>query len=290
MQKVLSMGFQQRARSPGNSGRGRGIPRREKAKAKAKGHKSRSGGSFISDENTVLTSEQVANRTLNTLRNLGTQRFALSPFSEHLDRWLVSLRDVLSEFESSLGITADDQFVKERSQILSNVELDLGKRRMEEASAGEAVKSLSDNRMLLERIEEDYATATKKIEKQKDTEIKRLSVEVDGIKEELNRIARMKTGIFRAVSKKAKEQKEAEAMRRLDDAQSELTLVVQHLTVEQERLRGEHERRKQSVIKQIRDDEKEIEDQEIDYSLQARGAACEALVKAVNSFLQRKGL
>jgi hypothetical protein len=144
--------------------------------------------------------------------------------------------------------------------------------------------------MLLERIEEDYATATKNIEKQKDAEIKRLSVDVDGVKEELNRIARMKTGIFGAISKKAKEQKEVEAKGRLNATQSELTLVVQHFTVEQEKLRGEYERRKQSVVEQIQNQGKEIERQEIDDSLEARGAACEALIKAVNSFLKRKGL
>jgi len=282
------MGYQQRVRSPGNSGRGHGIPRREKAKAK--GQKRRSTGGLISEEKNVPTSEEIANRTLNTLRNLGVQRFALSPFSEHLDRWLVNLRDVLSEFESSLGITAGDQIARECWQILSNVELDLGKRRMEEASVGEVVKSLSDNRMLLERIEEDYATATKKLEGRKDTEMKRLSANVDGITQELNRITRMKTGIFGAISKKTKAQRETEAMQRLNAAQTELTLAVQHFTAEQERLQEEYRGRKQVVMEQIRDHEKEIENQEIDGSLETRRATCEALINAVNSFLQRKGL
>jgi hypothetical protein len=43
-------------------------------------------------------------------------------------------------------------------------------------------------------------------------------------------------------------------------------------------------------MEQIRDHEKEIENQEIDGSLETRRAACEALINAVNSFLQRKGL
>jgi hypothetical protein len=202
----------------------------------------------------------------------------------------VSLRDILSEFESSLGITADDQFVKERSQIISNVELDLEKKRTEEASAGEIVKSLSENRILLERIGEDYAATARNVEKQKDTEIKRLSVHVDGITEELNRIGRMKTGIFGAISKRAKEQKEAETKERLNAAQSELASVAQHFTDEQEELRGKYERSKQSVVEKIRDHQKEIERQDIDDFLEARGAACEALIRAVNSFLERKGL
>lgn len=282
------MGYQQRARSPGNSGRGRGIPRREKAKVKEQ--KRRSAGSLISEEKNVPTPEEIANRTLNTLRNLGNQRFALSPFSEHIDRWLVNVRDILSEFESNLGITADDQIARECWQTLSNVELDLEKRRYEEASVGEAVKSLSDNRMILEGIEEEYATATKKLEGRKDIEMKRLSANVDGITQELNRMTRMKTGIFRAISKKTKAQKETEATQRLNAAQTELTLAAQNFTTEQEKLQEEYKGRKQVVMEQIRDHEKEIESQEIDGSLEARRAACEALINAVNSFLQRKGL
>jgi len=44
----------------------------------------------------------------------------------------VNLTDVLSEFESSPNISADDQFVKERSQILSIVKIELEERRRKE--------------------------------------------------------------------------------------------------------------------------------------------------------------
>jgi uncharacterized phage infection (PIP) family protein YhgE len=263
------------------------MPRREKTKAR--GQKRRSSGSYISEENHVPTSEEVADRTLNRLRNLGNQRFALSPFSEHFGRWLMNLRDVLSVFESSPAISIDNQFAKERSQILSNVELELEEKRREEASREKDIKSLSDNEVLLERIEEEYAARTGEIEGRKKGEIKRLSDNIDGLKEELDRIARMKTGIFRAVSKKAKAQKEAEATQRLNSAQGELASAAQQFTAEQDRLQDEFERRKQPIMEQIQDQQKEIENQEIDGSLEARRAACEALVNAVNALLQRKG-
>lgn len=284
------MGYPSRAKSSRNYGRGRGIPRREKAKAKAKEKKQRSSISFISEENQAPTTEEVAERTVNTLHNLGNQRFAVSPFSEHLSRWLVNLKDVLSEFEENPGTTVDDQFAKECTQILSNVELDLGKMRDKEASSGEAFKILSDNRILLEQAEQDYAAKTKEIEARKDTEIKRLTGNVDAIKEEFERIARIKTGIFRAVSKEAKAKKEAEATQRISAAQSELTSTVQHFTAEQEKMRDEHEKRKQAINEQIRDQEEEVESQEVDGSLETRRAACEALASTMNSFLERKRL
>jgi len=288
MLEVLLMGYQQRGGSHRNSGRGRGIPRHEKARARRLKHQSNS--SPTSQENQVPTSEEAVNRTLNTLHNLGNQRFVLSPFSEHLDRWQVNLKGVLSEFESNSGITVDNQFVKERLQILANIELELERRRDKEAHGGEVIKSLSDNKILLEQIEEDHAAATREIKRQKDIEIKRLSNSIESIKEELDRIAQMKTGIFRAISKNAKTQKETEAKQRLNTAQNELASAVQHFIAEQEKLQTEYERKKQVTIKQIQDNEEEIENQDIDSSQEARRATCEALVSAVNSLLQRKEL
>jgi len=276
------MGYQSRIRAPRKYGR-----RREKAKAKATGQKRRSSGSYISEVEHVPTSEEVADRTLNRLSNLGNQRFGLPPFNEHFDRWLVNLRDVLSEFESSPAISVDDQFVEERSQILSNVQLDLEERRRREDSREEAIKILSNSRILLKRIGEEYTIRIREIEARRDSEIKRLSSKVDYLREELDRIARTKMGILRVISKKAKVQKEAETTQRLNSTQRELALAVQHFTAEQEKLRDEYERRKQTVIEQIREHQKEVENQEVDDSLEARRAACEALVNAVNALLQR---
>jgi len=161
------MGYRQRMRSPRASGRGRGTPRREKAKAR--GRKRRSTGKYTWEERRVATTEEVTDRTLKRLRTLGSQRFASSPYSEHFSRWLMNLKDALSEFESSPTISADDQFVKERSQILSNVELELEERRRKEASFEEAIKSLSDSKILLERIEEEYTTKVREIERRKNS-------------------------------------------------------------------------------------------------------------------------
>jgi len=282
------MVYQPRTRAARNSGRRRDIPRREKAKAKAAGKKHRSSRSYVSEEKHVPTSEEVVKSALNSLRIVGNQRFGLPPFYEHFDRWLANLGDVLSEFESSPAIGVDDEFVKQHSQILSNARLQLEERRREEVSRDEAIKSLSENRILLERIEEEHATRMKEIEGRKDSEIKGLTSNVEVLREELDRIARMKTGIFRAVSKKSRAQKEAEATRRLKTAEGDLRLAVRRFTDEQERLRDEYERRKQPVIEQIRDLQKRIKNQEFDHSLEDRRAACESLANAVNVLLERK--
>jgi len=282
------MGYQSRMRSNRSSGRGGGGQHREKAKAKAKGQKRRSSGGHFSEEGSAPTSKEIVDRTLNRLRTLGNQVFALSPFSEHFGRWLVDLRVVLSEFESSPTANVDDYFVKERSRILSNVELELEERRREEASCDKAVKSLSDNRLLLDGIEEEYTARAREIKARKDSELKRLSSNVDGLRAEANRIAQMKTGIFRALSKKEKAKKEAETAQRLESAQKELASAAQNFTAEQEKLRDEYDRRKRPVMEQIRDEAKEVENRDMDGSLETRRAACEAFINAVNALVERK--
>lgn len=227
-------------------------------------------------------------RTLKRLSNLGNQVFAVSPFNEHFGRWLVDLRMVLSEFESNDIITVDDEFMKERSQTLSNVELELENRRSEEASADETFKSLSANRILLEQIEKDHLAKMKEAERKNDVKVKRLSTNVDGLRQELDSIARMKTGIFRGVSKKTKARKEAEATQKLNLALKEVASAEQNFVAEQERLRTEYEKRKQPVVEQITVMEKEVEKQDVDGSLEARKAACETLINAVNAFVERK--
>jgi chromosome segregation ATPase len=240
------------------------------------------------EENHVATAEEVVDRTLKRLRTLGSQKFASSPYSEHFSRWQTDLAYVLSEFESSPTINTDDQFVKERSQILSNVELKLEERRREETALEETAKSLSDSKILLERIEEEYATKTREFERRKNGEIKRLNNKIDALRGELDEVARMKAGLFRALSKKDKAQKEAETTQRLNTAQEERTLAMQGFTEEQERLQDEYERKKQPIIVRMRSYEKEIEHLDIDGSVEDRQVACEALVNAVNTLLQRK--
>jgi hypothetical protein len=238
----------------------------------------------------VPTTEEIVDRTLKWLSNLGSQIFASSPYSEHFSRWLMNLTDVLAEFESSPSINADDQFINERSQILSNLELKLKERRHEEASLEESTKNLSDSKILLERIEEEYAATGREIEGRKNSEIKRLNGGIDRLRSELDSNARMKTGLFRGISEKAKKQKETETTQRLDTTERELELVMMNFTVERERVRDEFERKKQPVIKQIRDYQKNIENVETDGSLKDRRVACEALINAVNAFFQRKTL
>jgi hypothetical protein len=275
------VGYQRRIRSPKGTGRGYGIQRREKARAKSKEQKRKK----IAEENQVTKSEGMES-ILNRLRTLGNQRFALFPFNEYFNLWLRNLKDTLLEFESSSAISVDEQYARERSQILSKIEIELEEIRHREALNEESLRSISNSKISLERLEGEFTTRRRECEERKDDEIRRLSGNIDSLKDELDHIAKMKTGIFK-ISKRAKAQREGEATQRLESAQRELTLATEHFIAEQERLREEYEEKVQPLIEQIREQRKGTESQENDSSLEVRRAACEDLANAINALRQR---
>jgi hypothetical protein len=278
------MGYRPQVKS--SKGRGRQGSHREKKKARGKKHSS--SGKYLLDENQAPTSEEVAEKTLNRLHSLGNQTFAVFPFAAYFDDWLVNLKDVLVTFESNPSVSTDEQFVKERTQILTAVEQQLEERRRKEVSLGEAITSVSENKALLERIEKEYAAGTREIEERKNRETKRLNRDIAVFRGELDDLAKIKAGLFRAMSKKAKAQKEAEITQRLNDAQSALESAAPNSAAEQERLRNGYEKRKQLVTVQIEKLQKEVTDADVDGSLADRQAACDALADAVKALLKRK--
>jgi hypothetical protein len=280
------MSYRPQTRSRRNTGRGRRKLHHEKSKGK--GQKHRSQGKYLLEGSEAPTFEEVGAKTLVRLRSLGDQIFAFSPFSQYFDDWLLSLKSVLSEFESDAAANMDEEFVEERSQVIADIELKLDERRCEEAVLVEATRRLADQNHLLVKIDREYATATRKLASKRNGEIKRLTRRVRDFEEELDETSQMKTGI-NPFAKRAKSNRMADVTRKLDAAKSEVESVVKAFEVDQEKLHDGYEERKQAVIEQVRKLEKEIEGLETDRSVEDRRLACEALVNAVEALLKREG-
>jgi len=284
------MGFQSRARTPRDFGR---RPGRSKSKSKLGKHGT--GGAYRLEEEHTLTAAEIADRTLNSLSRLGNQRFAVAPFHEHYHRWLLSVRNVISEFEASSAVTVDDHFKDECSRVLSDIELTLKDRRAKEASNDEAARivnrNLLDTKSLLAQTEREYAVKMNEIAAKREDAIKPVATNLGRLRQELSRISRMRAGFLRGTSKKAKAQKTTEATQKLDTTKRKLVTIEQSFATEQKKLQGEHERRRRQILEQIANYQKEIENLEsgpkVDDALDARHATCDALVNAVNSLLQR---
>jgi hypothetical protein len=284
------MGFQPRARTPRDLGR---RPGRSKPQTKL-GKRGTGGGYRLEEEHTV-TAAEIADRTLNSLSRLGNQRFAVAPFHEHYDRWLLSVRNIVSEFEASPAVTVDDHFKEECSRALADIELALKDRRAKEVSNDEAVRranrNLLDNKSLLAQVEKEYAAKMKEIADSREHTIEPVATNLGKLREELNRMVRMRAGFLRGISKKAKAQKTTEATQKLDHTKKQLATIEQSFATEQKKLRDEHQRRKRQILQQIANYQKEIENLEggmqIDDALDTRRAACDALINAVNAFSHR---
>jgi len=279
------MSYRPQKSSRRNTGRGRGKVHHEKAKRKRQKH--RSGGKYLLEESEAPTFEEVVEKTLGRLSNLGDQTFAFSPFSPYYDDWLSSLKSVISEFESSSAVNVDEEFVKERSQVIADVELKLAKRRREEAILEKAIRRLAKQNNLLVQTDTEYAYAIQKLASKRKSKIKRLTHRLHDLEEELEEFSRIKASILNPFARRAKSHKTAEVTRKLDAAKSELASTVKDFEVEQEKLHDEYEERKQAVIEQVRSLEKKMGGLETDGSVEDRRVACEELVNAVKALLQR---
>jgi hypothetical protein len=258
-------------------------------KAKIKIQKHRPDGKYLQEESSLPSAQGVVEKTLGSLSKLGSQTFALSPFSQYFDDWLVNLHEVLSEFELNPAISVDDEFVEAGSQILTDAERDLATTRLNESALELTAKDLSEKNHRLVELDAEYTSKTRENGLKRNNDVHRLTHNVQNLEEELASIGQLKTSFF-SLTKKGKAKKEAEATQKLHSAKTDLELAIQNFTIEQEKLHDEYEKTKQAVIKQVQSLEKELESLEIDASLAIRQAASKALVNAVNTLFQRKML
>ncbi len=279
----MFMGYQPRIKSPRGTVHGYRRPLRERRK-----EKKRIQGRPIQEPKRTATEREISEATLKRLHILGRQKFGSSPFSEHFDRWLTNLETVLGEFELHPDMNIDEQFVKEREETLALIRLQLEGRRRKEATIDQEIKNLSYHKSLLGQINADYLSSASVLKGQKNAEIKRLHSEIALLKKKQAEVVRIKTGFFRGVSNKEREQKEIAVAQELNDKQTEIELCTLDLKAKQKQLREEYERRREPVLEQIRFFKKIIRELEADGSLEERWFACEALADSLNMFLQRK--
>jgi hypothetical protein len=280
------MGYQPRAKSPRGSIHGYKKPLREKRKDRKRIRKGIDKP--ILEEKPILTEREISELTLKRLHTLGIQKFGSTPYSEHFDRWLTNVTDVLSEFESHPNVGADEQFLMERAQALASIKLQLEAMRRTEFALDRELKNLSDWRGRLKQVNGEYATLTGNIQSQRKREIKLLYSTINRLKKEQDKIIRMKTGFFRGVSKKDREQKEMVIVQELNDKQAELELVMLDFNAKEKELRADYDRKREPILEEIKKFGGIIQTLETDGSLEERWFACEALIDAVNTFLQRK--
>ena len=254
---------------------------------KAKEKKQRSGGKYLQEETPQVSAQQIADKTLGSLSRLGNQIFALSPFSQYFDDWIVNLRQVTSEFESNPTINVDNQFVKERSQIFLDVEGALAEKRLQESNLTGEAKALADNNHLLVETDKEYAEKTRELSNKRNADVQRTTHKVRELEDDIASQQETKISIFKPIARRKAAEKLAQTTQNLKEAKNELEVTLQNFTAEQEKLHDNYEKKKQELIEKSESLHKELEKLETDTSTDARQTACNALAEAIKALLQR---
>ena len=173
------MSYRSQRSSRRSSGRGRGKVHHEKSKRKARKHRSRNQQTLEASDTLCL--EEIAKKILERLSNLGIQTFAFSPFSQYFRDWLLSLKNVISEFESNPNVKADEEFIEKRSQLISDIELNLSERQREEDVLENATRMLTKQRNLLVQTKTEFSYTLQKPVSERKSEIRSISTATPNI-------------------------------------------------------------------------------------------------------------
>jgi hypothetical protein len=253
---------------------------------KAKEKKQRGAGKYF-EEQPEVSQKEVVEKTLNNLNRLGHQVFALSPFSQYYDDWLVTLRQIVSEFESSPAVTADEQFTKERAQIFLDVEATLAEIRLQESTISAEAKELAENNHHLVETDKEYAEKTRELNNKRNSEIQRLTNKIGDLENDINTQEQIKISFFKPMARSKAREKLSQTRRDLKSAKNELEVMLQTYNVEQEKLHDNYEKKKEEITYVVERLQKELEKLEIDNSVGARQAACTALSNSISVLQSR---
>lgn len=256
---------------------------------KAKEKKQRKTTKRVKEETSQASPKDVAERAISGINKLGTQVFALSPFSQYFDDWLVNLREVVSEFETNPAIHVDEQFQNERAQIFSDVTAALTEIKLAESSLSEEAKALEENNHKIADADREYAEKTREINNKRNSEIQRLSSNIRMLEDSLAAQQQVKIGFFKFKEKRLAAQRLEQTKKELAAAKNELEVKLESFKAEQEKLHDNYMKRKQELSEISDRLRKELEKLETDTSIEVRQKACNALVEAINAQVSRLG-
>jgi DNA repair exonuclease SbcCD ATPase subunit len=254
---------------------------------KSKERKQRSGARYLQEETPQATAEESAQKTISSLGKLGNQIFALSPFSQYFDDWLVNLRQLVSEFESNPTVTVDEQYQKQQAQTLQDIEGALAENRLKESNITSEAKALADVNHQIADADKEYSEKTREQSNKRNSEVQRLSSKIRQLEDDLATQQDMKFGFFRFKEKKQAQQKLSQTQQDLKTNKTQLETTLASFSAEQDKLHDGYEKRKQELSETSDRLHKELEKLETDTSTEARQTACNALVEGINSLLKR---
>jgi len=255
---------------------------------KARAKKPKTGAKYLKkEEATESTLQDITEKTLASIERLGSQTFALAPYSQYYDDWLVSLRQVVSEFEVSPTLKVDEAFTKEREAAFLEVQSALAEMRVQESDISDAEKALHDVNHELGDADADYAEKTRELGNKRNADVTRLTTRISTLEDVLSQQEGLKFGFFQFGAKKEAAKKLEETKKDLTAAKNEMEVTLQNFTLEQDKLHDSYVAKKEALSTKSDALRKEIEKLEVDTSIEMRKQVCSRLSNAVNELVKR---
>ena len=273
---------------PQKSPKGQGKLSKTEHDKKAKAKKQRQNDAkHLIEETPQASPQEVAERTLSSVNRLGNQVFALSPFSQYFDDWLVNLRQVVAEFESNPAIKVDEQFTAERTQIFQDVIAALTENRLAESTITEEAKALEDVNHKIADADKQYAEATREMNNKRNCEIQKLSNTIRMLEDDLAAQQQVKLGFFKFKEKRIAQENLQRTTKELTAAKNELEVKLETFKTEQDKLHDNYQLQKQQLSQESDRLHRELEKLETDTSTEPRQKACTELAQTINNQITR---
>ena len=138
--------------------------------------------------------------------------------------------------------------------------------------------------------DKEYAEKTRELSFKRNADVQRLSTEIRELEDDVAGQEEIKIRFYKVRARRKAAEKLAQTRQALKSAKNELEVTLQSFTADQEKLHDYYEKKKQEITDRIDALHKELEKLEIDTSINARQAACNALANAINALLQRTPL
>ena len=190
------------------------------------------------------------------------------------------LEEELARIQEIKTLNPIKRIVKQQKLYTVTIKLKAAKQRLALAMQNSAAEQEK-----LEKMDDEYAAQTRNLQVKERSSMDSLIKNVQQLEEELAKTQQMKT--LNPIKRIAKEQQTVELTEKLNTAKQKLALAAQNSESEQQRIRDDYEKKKQTTINNVQSLEEEIATKKTDNSLEARKAATKALAEAVKALIQR---
>lgn len=236
---------------------------------------------------------QVSLGVLNALQHLGTQRFALPPFSEHFERWIKDVESTLTEFEAELPKVADQSYRMTVERILSDVQQDFHKRIDAEKGSSEALSKLQQEltscELELSRLEREHRRRMNETKRGHEKSLEALRSEIDLLDRQRLKLLRRAPTILERILHRSGSKLEDSTIA-LQSKRTVMGTKEATLKHDLDNLREGYETSRKKLAEQqqsLKAKLSELKGNRLDDALETRTATCQELSRAVTEAIDR---